>query len=239
MSPRHGALYSAAVLRPFAEQLMLALDVEPGGTVLDIGCGSGVLSAALATAIGAGGTLLALDAEPGDVASARRSTTPHGCSVFGVAGDPAAIPLRSGSCDRAGSLFAIDVQQASRIFEEAARVTSRPGGVAALVWGMPAPLHEAAFNEAMRGVTGVAPAGAPVTPPQLNGIDVTVVRDVVRFDGFAQYWQARVNERTSRTVAGDALSEAQARCAAVLAPYIASDGTMRLPVDAWLLRPAS
>lgn len=57
--------------RPVAEQLVSLLDPQPGERSLDIGCGRGAATVPLARAVGAAGSVYALDVSPGMVAEAR------------------------------------------------------------------------------------------------------------------------------------------------------------------------
>ncbi len=63
MEPRFGRLYSAAVLRPFAEQLVGELGVRAGEVACDLLCDSGTLALALGTAVGAQGRVVLVDSD--------------------------------------------------------------------------------------------------------------------------------------------------------------------------------
>lgn len=55
---------SAAALRPVDEAVVDWLAVPVGSRVADVGCGAGGMAAALASAVGAGGEVVAVDGEP-------------------------------------------------------------------------------------------------------------------------------------------------------------------------------
>ena len=98
----------------------------------------------------------------------------------------------------------------------------------------------------MRDVAGIDSrflSGECLASPAVDereGWDIAQLRDVVRFDGIVQYWAAMVLERPALTDL-DGASEQTVRavrsgCEAALRPYIAADGTMRIPVTATLWR---
>ncbi len=57
-----------------------ALDLSPGDTVLEIGCGTGRNLAHLVSAVGENGSVIGVDASPGMLAEARKLTARHGWS---------------------------------------------------------------------------------------------------------------------------------------------------------------
>jgi SAM-dependent methyltransferase len=220
MEPRFGRLYSTAVLRPLAEQLVAELGVRPGEVACDLLCDSGTLGAAFAGAVGAHGRVVLVELD--------------------------SVALDEGSCDRVGSLCTFGFWPGRSLLEEALRVT-RPGGVAAVVTWNPddPPAHERVLVDALRDVAEVdarflreclATPGAG----DRDGWDSAHLRDVVRFDGFAQYWAALVLERPGLTELGGVSEQTRVAvrgaCEAALLPYIAADGTIRIPVTATMWR---
>ncbi|MEH1126776.1 methyltransferase domain-containing protein [Micromonospora sp. CPCC 206061] len=77
-----------------------ALDVLPGHTVVDIGCGPGTDLAALADATGTDGSVIGVDRDPRMLDEARRRLADRP-NVVVCPGDAADLPLASGSADRA------------------------------------------------------------------------------------------------------------------------------------------
>jgi hypothetical protein len=215
---RYGQLYGAAVLRPFAEQLAAALDVQPGQTVCDLLCDEGELTRALAARVAPDGTVLAADIDT-------------------VIRD-GAVPLADGVCDAAGVLFTAGF--AADVPSKARRVCGPRGRVLAAVWDPEnPPAHEqvldAALQTAARHSSPYLRAVLSV-PVASDGVSVTV-HDVVRFDGFAHYWAAMVSQRLPlmaelSAIPEAALREAQDLSRAALARYAAADGTLRIPVSA-------
>ncbi len=106
------------------------LDVPPGRRWLDVGCGTGALTAAVA-ATAEPADLLGVDPSAGFVAAARVS---HPGSAF-VVGDAQALPLPRGRVDATVSGLALNfVPDPGRAVAEFARVTAAGGVVAAYVW---------------------------------------------------------------------------------------------------------
>lgn len=129
--------WSRALAEPFLDALPLAFPLAPGARVLDAGCGTGALSAALAARDPAA-RLTGLDYGQAYLLGARRR-------VPGAAfarGDIGALPFASGAFDSSLALLVLGfVPDAAQAVAEMARVT-RPGGVVATaMWdfrgGMP------------------------------------------------------------------------------------------------------
>jgi SAM-dependent methyltransferase len=225
------------VLRPIAEQVMRALEVRAGQTVLDIVCDAGALTRELAVAVH-GGVVFAADVDPdlaacaaGDLGAARS------CVI-----DSVRVLLPDGACDRVGSLLTLGF--APRVLADARRVLRADGRAALAIWDPEQPpAHELALLEALRAETA---QGSPYLeaalswPLDTTGWRVERIHDVVRFDGAAHFWAAAVIERPllaefegrASAVAAAVRSNALSR----LSRFAAHDGSLRIPVHALLLR---
>jgi ubiquinone/menaquinone biosynthesis C-methylase UbiE len=84
---------------PIAEGLVEAVDARPGDRAADFGCGSGVSSVALASAIGPNGSLVAVDVSPAMVERARASIGDRLSHVEVRVGDVSAPELPTASLD--------------------------------------------------------------------------------------------------------------------------------------------
>lgn len=115
--------------RDYKRHVLAALDLRPGLTVLDVGCGPGTDLPAMAEAVGSAGAVLGVDTEPGMVEEAGRRTS--GTPQISVRlGDAQALPLADASVDRARADRMVQhVADPAAVFAELHRVL-RPGGLA-------------------------------------------------------------------------------------------------------------
>ncbi|MDS0138259.1 class I SAM-dependent methyltransferase [Amycolatopsis sp. CM201R] len=135
-----------------ADELATAFALTRDDVVLDLGCGTGQLTRALAPRVGA---VLGMDPEPAMLAQARRATAePNVAWLLGADSDVAALPAALGP----GRLAAVTVAQAlhwmdhERLFA-AVRPLLRPGGgIAVVTNGEPLWLQDTAWSAALRDV---------------------------------------------------------------------------------------
>ncbi|AWW43334.1 methyltransferase domain-containing protein [Streptomyces cadmiisoli] len=86
--------------RAYKQQLLDLLDIQPGQTVLDAGCGPGTDLPALARRAGTHGTVIGVDRDPAMLVHARERT--HGLDQVQIReGDIHALPVEPGTVDRA------------------------------------------------------------------------------------------------------------------------------------------
>jgi len=83
---------------PVAEDLIEAAGLQPGERVLDVACGTGVVTRLAAERVGSTGTVAGLDVHPGMLAIARAST-PAGKSISWYEASAEAMPLPDNSFD--------------------------------------------------------------------------------------------------------------------------------------------
>src|SRR5690606_25088070 len=156
------ALFVPALFGQWAPVVTDAAQVRPGGRVLDVGCGTGILAREIAPRTGPGGHLAGIDPGPGMLAVARQLAP----AIEWREGVAEALPFPDQSFDAVASqfalMFATDRRQAVR---EMLRVLVPGGRLAIAVWdrldSMPAYASEVALQE--RVAAGKA-AAAPVAP---------------------------------------------------------------------------
>ncbi|WP_206790627.1 class I SAM-dependent methyltransferase [Amycolatopsis sp. MtRt-6] len=144
-----------------AEEVATAFALTRDDVVLDLGCGTGQLTRALAPRVGA---VLGMDPEPAMLAQARQATTePNVSWLLGADSDVGALTSALGP----GRLAVVTVAQAlhwmdpERLFA-AVRPLLRPGGgVAVVTNGEPLWLQDTAWSAALREVVA-AYLGVPL-----------------------------------------------------------------------------
>ncbi len=117
--------------RAYKDQLLLGLDLRPGLSVLDAGCGPGTDLPAAAALVGPTGRVVGVDHDATMVEAARRRCAGDP-QVEVVTGDLHALPLPDGDVDRARADRVLQhVPDPALAVRELARVV-RPGGLVAL-----------------------------------------------------------------------------------------------------------
>ena len=250
MPARAGPLLVAGCLRPWAERMVDLARPGPGETCLDVCGDGGAVASLLRRAVGSSGRVLVVDA---DVAATLAESGPARSRHAAVA-LPHRLPLRDGCVDVSVSLFgAVHQDDPVATLGEMLRVTRvARGRVVAVGWaGATGAPHEAALDAALTeqlGVTSrfmsstlnVAIALERMAANGAVALRAQRLRDVVRFDGPEQLWAALVDERpvAAEIATAPAAARLAARdaCSARLAVYAAADGTLRIPVEAVVLR---
>lgn len=98
-TPAHAyhAYLGPAVIEPLAEEVCGLAPPAPGAQVLDVACGTGILTRHLARAAGAGGHVVGVDLYPGMLAVATTIPTPAGAPIEWREGDGTALEVDDGS----------------------------------------------------------------------------------------------------------------------------------------------
>jgi len=110
-----------------------ALDLSPGQRVLDVGCGAGDATVALAHSVDPRGRVVGVDASSTMLAAARDRAQRLGLAVDFPAGDALDLPFRDGAFDACRcERVLVHVPDTERALAEMVRVT-RPGGRVAVV----------------------------------------------------------------------------------------------------------
>jgi SAM-dependent methyltransferase len=160
---RQADRYDAAIM-DYREELLRAAAIQAGESVLDVGCGCGWSTLAVARAAG-GGRVVGVDLSHGMLEVARQRADAAGLAIELEQADAQVHPFDEGAFDVAISSFGVmffdDVELA---FANLGRAV-RPGGrVAFVVWG---PIGENEWQGAIRGALAAGreipapPVGAP------------------------------------------------------------------------------
>jgi len=85
--------------KAFREKVVRLASLEPGESVLDVGCGTGTLAIAAKRAVGATGTVHGVDASPEMIARARKKAKGKGVEVVFERAVAEALPFPDGRFD--------------------------------------------------------------------------------------------------------------------------------------------
>src|SRR5215470_7138777 len=118
------------------DALVRALDIRPGAWVADLGAGTGYFEKRLATAVGPGGVVFAVDTEPNLIGYLRtRAEGEHTPNVTPVLASPSNPRLPPGSCDL---VLVVDtyhhIDDRLAYFHALRRVLRRDGRVVVVDW---------------------------------------------------------------------------------------------------------
>jgi len=173
-----------AIFGPWAEDLLALATPKPGERVLDVACGTGVVTRLVAQRVGPTGTVVGFDLNPGMLAVARAVPPRHGAQIEWREGTVSAIPVSDATFDLAlcqqGLQFFPDRPAALR---EIRRVLAPRGRLALSVWR---PIQHSSGFEALATALGrlIAPEAAAIMqgPFALGSADE--VRTLVTGAGF-------------------------------------------------------
>ena len=151
----------------YREAYLMRIELPPGASVLDLGCGTGVVTRAIAARGGFTGTVTGVDQSPDFVAAARRLAAEDGVGdrVEFVVGDAHELDLPAASFDAVVAHTLVShVRDPLAVLAQAARVL-RPGGAvaifdgdyASLTFGSAEPRLGAAMERAIQSTIMSAP----------------------------------------------------------------------------------
>ena len=151
-----------ALMDEWAPRVVAAAGIRPGDRVLDVACGTGVLTRAAARATGPGGGVTGLDLDPGMLAVAARMTP----TLRWQQGTAEALPFPDGSFDAVVSQFGLMfVPDPALALREMMRVLVPGGRLALAVWASltetPAYAAEVSLVERLAGTAAADVLRAP------------------------------------------------------------------------------
>jgi SAM-dependent methyltransferase len=124
----------AAVLADLRDSSLIELDLRPGGTLLDAGCGAGELAIAVAPRVRPNGRVIGVDLNPDTITQARAAAAKVGVEVDFRVGDIRDLPFGDDEFDavRSERVFQhLDSADWTRAAGELMRV-ARPGAIVQL-----------------------------------------------------------------------------------------------------------
>lgn len=170
-----------AIAAPIAEDLVEAASIQPGERVLDVACGTGVVTRLAATRAGRDGRVAGLDVSPPMLAVAR-SLAPAETSMDWYETSAEAMPLADGGFDvvlcQMGLQFISNKRQA---LEEMHRVLRRGGRIVLNLPG-PAPAFFADFAQAL--ARHIDPSAARFIDAVFSLHDAETVHSLMSAAGF-------------------------------------------------------
>jgi ubiquinone/menaquinone biosynthesis C-methylase UbiE len=173
-----------AIFGPWAPVVVDSASLEPGERVLDVACGTGAVAREAAARVGATGTVVGLDLNPGMLAVARGVPITSGASVDWREADATAMPFPDASFDAV--LCQLGLQyfpDRSAALQEMHRVAVRGGRLALMVWqSIERSPGFALLAEALERHIG-APAAATMRAPFVFA-DPEEVRAIIAGAGF-------------------------------------------------------
>jgi ubiquinone/menaquinone biosynthesis C-methylase UbiE len=132
---KYEEFFVPAMFGPWARMLVQRAGLQPGESVLDLACGTGIVARIAAPLVGKSGRVVGLDLRPGMLAAARSLPAPEGAAIEWVEGDATDPGLPDESFDhvicQCGLMFFPDRPRALR---EMRRMLKDGGRLAILVW---------------------------------------------------------------------------------------------------------
>lgn len=176
------------MIAPIGEALLKQADFKPGERVLDIGCGGGGTTIAIAQAVAPSGEVLGIDISPDLThASTQRASDAGVSNIRFTCADAASIPLADAPFDRLfsrfGSMFFAEPHKAFANLHSLLRPGAR---IDLAVWGPPRD------NLWMMEMMGVArrfvdiPPAIPRTPGPFAFEDLDYLKEVLASGGFSK-----------------------------------------------------
>ena len=92
------SFFVPAIATPVSAELLRTADLQPGDRVLDVACGTGIITRAAAERVGSTGSVTGVDVAP-DMLEVAQATPAAGAPLEWHEADAASLPLPDGSCD--------------------------------------------------------------------------------------------------------------------------------------------
>jgi ubiquinone/menaquinone biosynthesis C-methylase UbiE len=177
------------MIAPIGEALLVRADYQSGETVIDVGCGGGATTIAIAKAAGQSGRAIGIDISPDLIAAAReRAETTGQTNIEFTCADAATVQLQNAPYDRLfsrfGSMFFDEPQSA---FSHLRSVMKKGGQLDLAVWGPP---RENLWMMEMMGVVKnhvEVPPAVPRAPGPFAFEDLQYLEETLTSAGFKSF----------------------------------------------------
>jgi SAM-dependent methyltransferase len=120
-----------AIATPASRELLRVADLQPGERVLDVACGTGLVTRLASERVGADGAVTGVDIAPDMIGVAKQVPAPDGAAIQWRVADAAALPIADASVDvvlcQMGLMF---MENRAAAIAEMARVLVPSGRVA-------------------------------------------------------------------------------------------------------------
>ncbi len=137
------SFFVPSIATPVSGELLRTAQLAQGERVLDVACGTGVITRAAAEQVGATGSVTAVDVAP-DMLEVARSIPAAGAPIEWYEADAASLPLTDASCDVALSQLSLQFfEDRAGALAETHRVLAPGGRVVINTPGRIQPLFEA------------------------------------------------------------------------------------------------
>lgn len=252
----HGAAayerYMGRWSRQLAPRFLQWLDAPPGRRWLDVGCGTGALSAAILASC-APAAVTGVDPSEGFLAAAR-DNLPAQVRLHRAPADR--LPLADGEVDIVASALVLNfVPDAAAALREMVRITAEGGRVAACVWDYAQKMEMIRhYWDAAAHLGLLAPGQAqgerfPICRPEaiaealadagLRQVEVAAIEIDMRFADFEDFWQPFLGGQGPAPAHAVGLPDPErARLREALRARVPAraDGSIRLQARAWAAR---
>ncbi|MCX4910965.1 class I SAM-dependent methyltransferase [Streptomyces sp. NBC_00878] len=175
------------LLRPFEDLLVEEVSAESGGHVLDVGCGTGSTTLAVARRLGPAGSCVGIDISEPMIAAARARAEREGTRAEFICADAQDEPLGPAAFDAIISRFGVMFFNDSvRAFSNLRRAAKDEGELRFLVWRGPAenPFMTTAERAAAPFLPNL-PARRPDEPGQFAFADPDRIERILAESGWA------------------------------------------------------
>jgi ubiquinone/menaquinone biosynthesis C-methylase UbiE len=207
------------VLREYLD----AMDIDSAGTVLDMGCGTGVAARTIARRASFSGRVTGINLSPYLVEAAKRLADEEGLGgrVEFRSGDTRELDIPDGRFDAVVAHTLVShVQEALTVIKEAGRVV-KPGGLiaifdgdyASMTFALDDPLQSKRYDEALINAVVTSPRVMRQMPRLIRQADLEMVRTfsyIMAEVGEGDFWLSAIDSFEKLAPKSGAMTEAEA-----------------------------